>query len=117
MMKQMRRFYGEILHFTIDGSEYLVNNIISVRGQLQYSSVKIDREKNPIFQFNIARNFPEYCIALRNQGVHFEFVAMTPGGYIAKIFDPCGNSMLIECGSFESSSEVDLSSWDEYRRY
>lgn len=117
MMEQMKEFYGEVLRFSIDGSKFLVNNIPSVCGQLQYSEVKIDPEKNPLFQFNIVSDFPEYCISLRQEGVRFDFLAMTPGGYIAKIFDPCDNSILIVCDSFESSNNVDLSSWEEYRRY
>lgn len=117
MMKQMEGFYAEVLRFTLDEGEFFVNNIKAIRGQLQYSRVNIDPAKNSIFQFNIASDFPEYCISLRQQGVNFDFVAMTPGGYIAKIFDPCGNSILIGCDSFESSSNADLSSWDEYRRY
>lgn len=36
---------------------------------------------------------------------------------MASIFDPCDNSILIGCESFESSTNVELSSWDEYRRY
>lgn len=117
MMGQMKAFYGDVLRFTINGSEFLVNNIESVRGQLQYSEVKIDPANNPIFQFNIVSDFPEYCMSLRNQGVHFDFVVMTPGGYVASIFDPCDNSILVGCDSFENSSNVDLSIWDEYRRY
>ena len=117
MMEQMETFYGDILRFPINGSEFLVNNIETVRGQLQYSEVKIDPAKNPLFQFNLASDFPEYCMSLRHEGVHFDFVAMTPGGYMASIFDPCDNSILIGCDSFESSSKIDLSSWDEYRRY
>lgn len=117
MMEKMKTFYGDVLHFTIDGSEFFVNNIEAIRGQLQYSKVKIDPAKNPLFQFNIVSDFPEYCISLRHQGVHFDLVAMTPGGYMAKIFDPCDNSILIGCDSFESRSGVGISSWDEYRRY
>lgn len=117
MMEEMKVFYGEALAFSIDGSQFLVNNMDEIRGQLQYSRVTIDPAKNPLFQFNIVSDFPAYCVSLRRQGVRFEFVAMTPGGYMAKIFDPCGNSILVECDSFENSSNVDLSSWDEFRRY
>jgi hypothetical protein len=94
-----------------------VNNIKAVRGQLQYSRVNIDPAKNSLFEFNIGNDFPYYCMSLRQQGVRFDFVAMTPGGYIAKIFDPCDNSILIGYDIFENISNVDLSSWDEYRRY
>ena len=117
MMEQMEAFYGDILCFNLDEGEFKINNIIGVRGQLQYSRVNIDPAKNPLFQFNIESNFPEYCVSLRDQGVHFDFVAMTPGGYIAKIFDPCDNSILIGCYSFESHDNVEISTWDEYRRY
>lgn len=117
MMTQMETFYGDVLRFTIQEGKFLLNNMEAVRGQLQYSDVYIDPERNPLFQFNIISDFPEYCISLRQQGVRFDFVAMTPGGYMAKIFDPCENSILIWCESFESSSDVGLSSWDEYRRY
>ena len=117
MMKKMKAFYGETLNFMVDGSAFLINNIPNVRGQLQYSSVDIDGEKNPLFQFNLMNNFPEYCRSLRDQGVQFDFVAMTPGGYIGKLFDPSGNSLLIGCDSFDSSNNVDLSSWNEYKRY
>lgn len=89
MMEQMKTFYGDTLGFTINRSQFLVNNIEAVRGQLQYSKVKIDPATNPIFQFNIASDFPEYCISLRQQGVSFDFLAMTPRGYMARIFDPC----------------------------
>ncbi|WP_426196500.1 hypothetical protein [Massilia sp. DWR3-1-1] len=117
MIEKMKTFYGDILRFTIDGSEFFMNNIEAIRGQLQYSKVKIDPAKNPLFQFNIVSDFPEYCISLRQQGVHFDFVAMTPGGYMAKIFDACDNSILIGCDSFETSSDIGISSWNEYRRY
>ena len=117
MMEQMKAFYGDTLGFTINRSQFLVNNIEAVRDQLQYPEVKIDPAKNPIFQFNLASDFPEYCISLRQLGVRFDFLAMTPGGYMARIFDPCDNSILIGCESFESSTGVDLSSWDEYWRY
>ena len=117
MMVKMEAFYGDVLHFIINEGEFFVNNIPAVRGQLQYSRVDINPAKNSLFQFNIVSDFPEYCKSLRQQGVNFDFVAMTPGGYIAKIFDPCANSILIGCDSFESSSNVDLSDWDEYRRY
>lgn len=117
MMAQMKNFYGQILRFTINGSEFLVNNIRTVRGQLQYSEIKIDPSKNPLFKFNIKNDFPEYCMSLREQEVHFDFLAMTPGGYMASIYDPCGNSILVGCDSFENSTNVDLTSWDEYRRY
>lgn len=64
------------------------------------------------------RNPPTlYCISLRQQGVDFDFLAMTPGGYMASIFDPCDNSISIGYDSFESRSNIDLSGWDEYRRY
>lgn len=117
MMEQMKAFYGEMLGFIFHGSEFLINNIESIRGQLQYSQVSIDPEKTPIFQFNVANNFPEFCTALRHQGAQFDFLAMTPGGYMAKIFDPSGNSVLIGCDSFETTGNYDLSSWKEYRRY
>ena len=117
MMEQMKAFYGDTLGFTINRSQFLLNNIEAVRGQLQYSEVKIDPAKNPLFQFNITSDFPEYCMFLRQQGVQFDLLAMTPGGYMARIFDPCDNSILIGCESFENSTEVDLSNWDEYRRY
>ena len=117
MMAQMKNFYGEILRFTINGSEFLVNNIRTVRGQLQYSEIKIDPAKNPMFRFNLKNEFPEYCMSLRQQGVDFDFLAMTPGGYMASIYDPCGNSILIGCDSFENSTDVDLTSWDKYHRY
>ncbi|MEM8514275.1 hypothetical protein RCH14_003620 [Massilia sp. MP_M2] len=117
MMEKMESFYGDILGFRMEEGELFINNISTVRGQLQYSRVKIDPQKNPLFQFNVVGEFPEYCRLLRNQGVEFEFVAMTPGGYMAKILDPCDNSILIECDSFENSSDFDLTSWEEYRRY
>ena len=117
MMRQMEAFYGDILRFITDEGEFFVNNIKAIRGQLQYSRVQIDPAKNSLFQFNLTSDFPEYCTTLRQKGVRFDFVAMTPGGYIAKVFDPCDNSIFIGCDSFESSSNVDLSGWDEYRRY
>lgn len=117
MMQQMKAFYGGKLNFMLDGSAFLINNIPNIRGQLQYSQVDIDAEKNPLFQFNLVNNFPDYCGSLRDQGVHFDFVAMTPGGYIGKLVDPSGNSLLIACDSFESSSNVDITSWNEYKRY
>lgn len=117
MMEKMKAFYGDILGFRTEEGEFFINNISTVRGQLQYSEVKIDPLKNPLFQFNITVEFPEYCMVLRNQKVNFEFVAMTPGGYMAKILDPCDNSILIECDIFENSTDIDLSSWAEYQRY
>lgn len=117
MMEEMKTFYGDVLSFTIYGSEFLVNNIENIRGQLQYSEITIDIAKNSLFQFNIERNFPEYCISLRQQGVVFDLLAMTPGGYMAKIMDPCNNSILIGCDSFENNGNVDISDWNEYRRY
>jgi len=117
MMEKMKAFYGNILGFRTEEGEFFINNISTVRGQLQYSEVKIDPLKNPLFQFNITVEFPEYCMVLRNQKVNFEFVVMTPGGYMAKILDPCDNSILIECDSFENSTDIDLSSWAEYQRY
>ena len=117
MMGKMKTFYGDVLSFTIYGSEFLVNNIENIRGQLQYSETKIDMAKNPLFQFNIESDFPEYCISLRPKGVFFSLLAMTPGGYMAEILDPCDNSILIGCDSFENSGNVDISDWNEYRRY
>jgi len=49
-----------VMFFTIYGSEFLVNNIANIRGQLQYSEIKIDIAKNSLFQFNIKSNSPEY---------------------------------------------------------
>jgi len=89
MMEEMKTFYGDVLSFTIYGSEFLVNNIANIRGQLQYSEIKIDIAKNSLFQFNIESDFPEYCISPRQQGVVFNLLAMTPGGYMAEIMDPC----------------------------
>ena len=34
MMGKMKTFYGDVLSFTIYGSEFLVNNIENIRGQL-----------------------------------------------------------------------------------
>jgi len=113
----MKTFYADVLSFTIYGNEFLVNNIENIRGQLQYSELKIDIAKNSLFQFNLKSDFPEYCISLRQQGVVFNILAMTPGGYTAEILDPCGNSILIGCDSFESSGNVAISDWHEYRRY
>ena len=87
MMDEMKTFYGDVLSFTIYGSEFLVNNIANIRGQLQYSEIKIDIAKNSLFQFNIESDFPKYCISLRQQGVVFNLLAMTPGGYMAEIMD------------------------------
>jgi len=87
MMDEMKTFYGDVLSFTIYGSEFLVNNIVNIRGQLQYSEIKIDIAKNSLFQFNIESDFPKYCISLRQQGVVFNLLAMTPGGYMAEIMD------------------------------
>ncbi len=117
MMEQMETFSGDVLRFTIHQITFLLSNIEAVRGQLQYSDVYLDPERDPLFQFNIISDFPEYRKSLRQQGVHFDFAAMTPGGYMAKIFAPCDNSILIWCDSFENSSNVSLTSWDEYRRF
>jgi len=87
MMEEMKTFYGDVLSFTIYGSEFLVNNIENIRGQLQYSEITIDIAKNSLFQFNIESNFPEYCLSLRQQGVVFNLLAMTPGGYMSEIMD------------------------------
>jgi len=113
----MKTFYGDVLSFTIHGSEFLVNNIENIRGQSQYSEITIDIAKNSLFQFNIESNFPEYCILLRQQGVVFNILAMTPGGYMAEIMDPCNNTILIGYKIFENNGNVDISDWNEYRRY
>jgi len=91
MMEEMKTFYGDVLSFAIYGSEFLVNNIETIRGQLQFSEITTDIAKNSLFQFNIESNFPEYCVSLRQQGVVFNLLAMTPGGYMAGIIDPCNN--------------------------
>jgi hypothetical protein len=116
MMNQMQAFYGDVLDFATDGSRFMVNNIVGVYGQLQYSTVNIDPGKNAIFKFHIPTDFPEYCVSLRDRGARFESILETPGGYAAKIFDPCGNSIWVWCDSFDSSTSVDLSTWEAYRR-
>lgn len=108
MMNEMEIFHGETLQFAIDDGRFFFNNIKSFYGQLQYSRVNIDPRKAPLFQINLPSDFPEYCISLRHQEVYFEFVAMRPKGYIAKIFDPCDNSILIGCDSFESSRNAGM---------
>jgi len=116
MMNQMQAFYGDVLGFAIDGSRFIVNDIAGVYGQLQYSTVNIDPGKNALFQFHISTDFPEYCVSLRDRGARFESILETPGGYAAKIFDPCGNSIWVWCDSFDSSTNVDLSTWEAYWR-
>lgn len=67
MMSQMKALYGDVLNFAIDGSKFFVNNTMAVRGQLRYSEVDIDPEKNPLFQFYLLVDFPDYCMSLRQK--------------------------------------------------
>ncbi|WKD24375.1 VOC family protein [Pseudoalteromonas sp. KG3] len=63
------------------------------------------------FGYEIKTNFLSYCESLISVGVKFEMVWGQPSGYVARFFDPDGNTILITSECFDESNEVDTSNW------
>lgn len=71
----------------------------------------------PIFRYEIAENFLSYCDAIRKRGARFEMLCSHPGGYLAKVIDPSGNTFEIDCASWNEIAPVDFSNFEFYKRY
>ena len=63
------------------------------------------------FGYEVKTNFLSYCDGLISLGVKFEMVWNHPNGYVARLFDPDGNTIQITCESFDETSEVDTTKW------
>ena len=64
------------------------------------------------FGYEIETDFLSYCDSLISLGVRFELVGSLPIGYIARFFDPDGNTIQLSCESFDDTEDVDISKWD-----
>lgn len=73
----------------------------------------------PIFKFFIEKNFLTYCQNLITNDIKFKLFSQHPGGYTARVIDPSGNSIEMECNEFEDDNQdsIDPKNWSFYIRY
>ncbi|MEJ8857810.1 hypothetical protein WKW79_24775 [Variovorax robiniae] len=118
-MQDTEHFYQKILEFPSDeeGTFYIDKEDCKIKVMFKYARAELKGEKNSLFEYSIAKNFPSYCIKLKELGVEFDFVMMTPGGYVARVFDPSGNPIEITCDDFFDEAGGDISAWSTYKRY
>ncbi|MEJ8852074.1 VOC family protein [Variovorax rhizosphaerae] len=118
-MQETKDFYQEILGFipNEDGTFLFQRDNCKFDVRFRYARAESKGEKSPLFEYSIPKNFPSYCIKLKELGVAFEVVVMTKGGYFGRIIDPSGNPIEITCNEFDDEEGGDISTWSTYKRY
>jgi hypothetical protein len=74
-----------------------------------------EKDRGALYEFSLEKNFPSFCLGLKEKGVRFDMLARTPGFYFARIMDPSGNSIEIISENFEDDLNVNISDWGIYQ--
>ncbi|MGJ7565568.1 VOC family protein [Variovorax sp. GB1R11] len=113
MFERMNAFYEGVLGYVQDPTLDVLrvpghDNLAISFKYFDSKRKENDKEADAIYEFFIDKNFPSFCLRLKEKGVAFDTIARTPGFYLARFFDPSGNTIEVISESFEDDAKADI---------